>query len=78
VGRAVIAIAKARGFKTINLVRRAELIDELKAQGGDLAIVDAPEGLSLVNAALGTAAPRLALDGRCYSAPVTNSSVTPG
>src|SRR3984893_17096941 len=63
VGRAVIAFAKARGFKTINLVRRAELIDELKAQGGDLVIVDTAEGLSLVKAALGTAAPRLALDG---------------
>ena len=63
VGRAVIAFAKARGFKTINLVRRAELIDELKALGGDLVIVDTPEGLNQVKAALGTAAPRLALDG---------------
>src|ERR1700688_2651795 len=58
VGRAVIALAKARGFKTINLVRRTEVIDELKALGGDLVIVDAPEGLSQVKAALGTAAPR--------------------
>ena len=63
VGRAVIAFAKARGFKTINLVRRPELIDELKALGGDLAIVDAPEGLDLMKATLGTSAPRLAIDG---------------
>ena len=63
VGRAVIAFAKARGFKTINLVRRTELIDELKALGGDLVIVDAPGGLDLVKATLGTAAPRLAIDG---------------
>jgi len=63
VGRAVIAFAKARGFKTINMVRRPELIDELKALGGDLVIVDTPEGLNLVKAALGTAAPRLAIDG---------------
>jgi NADPH:quinone reductase-like Zn-dependent oxidoreductase len=63
VGRAVIAFAKARGFKTINLVRRPELIDELKTLGGDVVIVDSPEGLSLVKAALGTAAPRLAIDG---------------
>src|SRR6267154_1352050 len=55
VGRAVIAFAKALGFKTINLVRRPELIDELKALGGDLVIVDTPEGLNLVNAALGNA-----------------------
>src|SRR5271156_2830626 len=63
VGRAVIALAKARGFKTINLVRRAELIDELKALGGDVVIVDGPEGLDLAKEALGAAAPRLALDG---------------
>jgi NADPH:quinone reductase-like Zn-dependent oxidoreductase len=63
VGRAIIAFAKARGFNTINLVRRPELIDELKALGGDLVIVDSPEGLNLVKAALGTAAPRLAVDG---------------
>jgi NADPH:quinone reductase-like Zn-dependent oxidoreductase/predicted SnoaL-like aldol condensation-catalyzing enzyme len=63
VGRAVIAFAKARGFKTINLVRRTELIDELKALGGDLVIVDAPEGLNLAKDALAAAAPRLALDG---------------
>jgi NADPH:quinone reductase-like Zn-dependent oxidoreductase len=63
VGRAVIAFAKARGFKTINLVRRPELIDELKALGGDVVIMDGPEGLDLVKATLGTAAPRLALDG---------------
>ena len=63
VGRAVIALARARGFKTINLVRRPELIDELKALGGDLVIVEAPEGLNLAKAALETAAPRLAIDG---------------
>jgi NADPH:quinone reductase-like Zn-dependent oxidoreductase len=63
VGRAVIAFAKARGFKTINLVRRPELIGELKALGGDVVIVDEPEGLSLAKDALGTTAPRLAIDG---------------
>jgi NADPH:quinone reductase-like Zn-dependent oxidoreductase len=63
VGRAAIAFAKARGFKTINLVRRTELIDELKALGGDLVIVDTPEGLNLAKDALGAAGPRLAIDG---------------
>jgi NADPH:quinone reductase-like Zn-dependent oxidoreductase len=63
VARAVIAFAKARGFKTINLVRRTELIDELKALGGDLVIVDTPEGLNLAKDALGAAQPRLAIDG---------------
>ena len=63
VGRAVIAFAKARGFKTINLVRRPELIDELKALGGDLVVLDTNEGLNQVKAVLGAAAPRLAIDG---------------
>ena len=63
VGRSVIAFAKARGFKTINLVRRPELIEELKALGGDVVILDTPAGVSLAKEALGTAAPRLALDG---------------
>jgi len=40
VGRSLIAIAKARGLKTINFVRRPELVPELEAVGGDLVIVD--------------------------------------
>src|SRR5207244_10680597 len=40
VGRSLIAIAKARGLKTINFVRRTELVPELRAVGGDLVIVD--------------------------------------
>src|SRR5207244_16368 len=28
------------GFKTVNIVRRAELIDELRAEGGDVVLVD--------------------------------------
>src|ERR1700756_3181083 len=40
VGRSLIAIAKARGLKTINFVRRPELVPELQAAGGDLVIVD--------------------------------------
>jgi NADPH:quinone reductase-like Zn-dependent oxidoreductase len=63
VGRAVIAFAKARGLKTINIVRRRELVDELKAQGGDVVILDTPEDLEVARAALGTTAPRLAIDG---------------
>src|ERR1700722_11808801 len=36
VGRWVIAFAKTRGLKTINIVRRPELVTELKAIGGDV------------------------------------------
>src|SRR5207244_10944589 len=39
-GCAVIQIARQLGYKTVNVVRRAELIDELHADGGDVVIVD--------------------------------------
>jgi trans-2-enoyl-CoA reductase len=39
-GRAVIQIARELGFKTANVVRREELIDELRARGGDVVLVD--------------------------------------
>ena len=39
-GRAVIQIAHELGLKTVNVVRRAELIDELRAEGGDVVLVD--------------------------------------
>jgi trans-2-enoyl-CoA reductase len=39
-GRAVIQIAHELGYKTVNVVRRAELIDELCAEGGDIVLLD--------------------------------------
>src|SRR5205809_1395616 len=39
-GRAVIQIAHELGYKTVNIVRRAELIEELRAEGGDIVVVD--------------------------------------
>jgi len=39
-GRSVIQIARELGYKTVNIVRRAELIDELQAEGGDVVLVD--------------------------------------
>lgn len=39
-GRAVIQIAKELGLKTVNVVRRVELIEELRAEGGDVVLVD--------------------------------------
>jgi trans-2-enoyl-CoA reductase len=39
-GRAVIQIARELGFKTVNVVRRAELIDELRAEGADVVLLD--------------------------------------
>ncbi len=43
VGRSVIAFAKDRGLRTVSLVRRQELIDELVAAGGDIVLVDERE-----------------------------------
>lgn len=40
VGRAVIAIAKAKGLRTINVVRRPELIPALEALGADIVVTD--------------------------------------
>jgi trans-2-enoyl-CoA reductase len=39
-GRAVIQIARELDCKTVNIVRREELIDELRAEGGDIVLVD--------------------------------------
>ena len=39
-GRDVIQIAHELGYRTVNVVRRAELIDELRAEGGDVVLVD--------------------------------------
>src|SRR5258707_7043466 len=39
-GRDVIQIAHELGYKTMNVVRRAELVDELRAEGGDVVLVD--------------------------------------
>jgi mitochondrial enoyl-[acyl-carrier protein] reductase / trans-2-enoyl-CoA reductase len=39
-GRDVIHIARELGYKTVNVVRRAELVDELRAEGGDVVLVD--------------------------------------
>jgi trans-2-enoyl-CoA reductase len=39
-GRAVIQIARELGYKTVNVVRRAELIDEVRAEGGGVVLVD--------------------------------------
>jgi NADPH:quinone reductase-like Zn-dependent oxidoreductase len=63
VGRAVIAFARARGIRTVNLVRRIELIDELIAAGGDLVLLDSPNAPQTIREKTANAPIRLALDG---------------
>jgi NADPH:quinone reductase-like Zn-dependent oxidoreductase len=71
VGRSLIAIAKKRGFRTINLVRRPELIDELKQAGGDIVLKDAPASVAEAVRAVGKGAVRLAVDSVGGSATAT-------
>jgi mitochondrial enoyl-[acyl-carrier protein] reductase / trans-2-enoyl-CoA reductase len=61
-GRAVIQIARELGFKTVNVVRRPELIDELRAEGGDVVLVDGEKLRDEVRERTGGAKIRLALN----------------
>lgn len=63
VGRAVIAIAKSRGLKTVNLVRNPDLVGPIEALGGDVALVDGEDLPRRVAEATDKAPIRLALDG---------------
>ncbi|HEY4835399.1 MAG TPA: zinc-dependent alcohol dehydrogenase family protein [Bradyrhizobium sp.] len=63
VGRALIPIAKSLGLKTINVVRRDDLVAELKAVGGDVVLIDGPDLAKRVAAETGKAPIALAVDG---------------
>jgi len=62
VGRLVIALARQRGIKTVNVVRRDSLFAELGALGADVCVVDGPELAETVKAKTGGAPVRLGLD----------------
>src|SRR5215469_16588236 len=61
-GRDVIQIAHELGYKTVNVVRRPEVIDELCAQGGDVVLVDGDNLREGVKRATGGASIRLGLN----------------
>jgi trans-2-enoyl-CoA reductase len=61
-GRAVIQIAHELGYKTVNIVRRSELIGELRADGGDVVLVDSENLRREVKDAVGDAPIRLGLN----------------
>jgi trans-2-enoyl-CoA reductase len=61
-GRAVIQIAHELGYKTVNVVRRSELIDELRAEGGDVVLVDSENLRREVEEAIGGPPIRLGLN----------------
>jgi trans-2-enoyl-CoA reductase len=61
-GRCAIQIARELGYKTVNIVRRAELVEELRADGGDVVLVDGDNLRDEVAAATQRAPIRLALN----------------
>jgi trans-2-enoyl-CoA reductase len=60
--RAVIAIAKSLGIKTVNVVRREELTSELKGAGAHVVLVDGPDLPKRVSQETGGAPIQLAFD----------------
>lgn len=62
VGRWVISLAKRRGLRTVNIVRRESLLAELSSLGADVCLVDGPNLVAQVRAATGTSSIRLGLD----------------
>src|SRR5260221_7650184 len=63
VGRALIPVAKSLGLKTVNVVRRDDVVAEIKAIGGDGVLVDGPDLGKRVAAETGKAPIALAVDG---------------
>jgi NADPH:quinone reductase-like Zn-dependent oxidoreductase len=62
VGRYLIVLARLRGVRTVNVVRRAESVAELVALGGDVVLVDGPDLADRVAAATGGSKIRLGVD----------------
>ncbi len=63
VGRHVIRLARARGLRSANVVRREALVDELKAIGADCVLLEGPNLAARLRAAIGDeAAVRLGID----------------
>jgi len=61
-GRAAIQIGRELGYRSVNLVRRTELIEELKSEGADVVLLDDDNVRDAVKAAAGGAPIRLALN----------------
>jgi trans-2-enoyl-CoA reductase len=62
VGRLLIRLAKARGLRTLNVVRRPSLFAELEALGADACAVDGPDLALAVKAGTAGASIRLGID----------------
>ena len=62
VGRYLIQLAKRRGVRTVNVVRRSDAVASLEALGGDVVLVDGPDLGERVAAATGKVKIRLGID----------------
>ena len=62
VGRCLIRLAREAGLRSVNIVRRAELIGSLHAFGGDVVLTDGPDLDVRVRAAIGGGVLPLAID----------------
>ncbi|SDK08601.1 zinc-dependent alcohol dehydrogenase family protein [Pseudomonas indica] len=62
VGSYLIQLAKLRGLKTVNVVRRESAVAGVQAEGGDVVLVDGPDLHKRVREATGGAAIRLGID----------------
>ncbi|MDX1540089.1 MAG: zinc-dependent alcohol dehydrogenase family protein [Geminicoccaceae bacterium] len=62
VGVNLIKLARADGFRTVNVVRRQELVQPLEAEGADVVVVDGDDLAERVRKAVEGAPVRLAID----------------
>jgi NADPH:quinone reductase-like Zn-dependent oxidoreductase len=62
VGRHIIVLAKEKGLRTINVVRRDDVAAELRALGADVVLQDGPDLPERARAAAGGAPIRLGID----------------
>src|SRR5216684_1798780 len=62
VGRHLIVLAKARGIRTVNVVRRDDVAEELRTLGADAVLADGPDLAERARAAAGDAPIRLGID----------------
>ena len=62
VGHCLIRVAREAGMKSVNVVRRPELVEPLRAFGGDVVLTDGPDLDARVRAAIGDDVLPLAID----------------
>ena len=62
VGQCLIRLAREAGMKSVNVVRRADLVAPLRAIGGDVVLLDGPDLDAQVREALGGGKLALAID----------------